>query len=650
VANPDHSKIYITLDDGKWCYHNGSAFVAGGVYQATAIETDKTLAVSGAAADSKVTGDKVGELKSALNDATYLPKVVKTSTTGAYINCTYQEGTKANVKQPSANVSYEYWVIPCEFGDRVVIDVKGGNNSRAWAITDEDYTILSVADAGVRCENLSLFAPKKGYFVVNNNTNTVANATVEFYRRQINTIVDGINVNIGVLEQASKTFSSIRKNARIAREIGSYYPRVVMSDIVTKEYTAVKTNENWQEESYALTNVSITPGTIVQVGCYARDGLGINLGNIRYFDSSDNVIDNINFTVNNTYVNGNGGFISKPFVAPALSVRALIQVYGISNANTSGEASVIGKTYGVYGAFAIIGSVYGKNDSHIVQAWANNIEWLNTNIKDGFCFGIQTDTHYVYGRDANVGFDMSEMSGFAGMDFIANLGDIIEGFVDDDMDSARESYTEIVKRYTDMTSCPVLFAVGNHDSNYLYANANSIPEISNAEIFARLIKKGLRTSPMSKSERGKLYYYTDFDSVRVITLNTGDSASANSFVVSEDQITWFTTEALNTDKAVLVLSHVPIVNEFSTNYGSSYASIVSALQNFKNNGGTVIACIAGHTHSQGSAVKDGILYVTCTRTTSNSNTAEIFIVDLTNRSISTLGLGSAESRTFNNAF
>ena len=34
AANPDHSKIYITLNDGKWCYWNGTAFVAGGVYQA----------------------------------------------------------------------------------------------------------------------------------------------------------------------------------------------------------------------------------------------------------------------------------------------------------------------------------------------------------------------------------------------------------------------------------------------------------------------------------------------------------------------------------------------------------------------------------------------------------------------------------------
>jgi hypothetical protein len=38
--DPDHSKIYITLDDGKWCYHNGTAFVAGGVYQAASVVGD----------------------------------------------------------------------------------------------------------------------------------------------------------------------------------------------------------------------------------------------------------------------------------------------------------------------------------------------------------------------------------------------------------------------------------------------------------------------------------------------------------------------------------------------------------------------------------------------------------------------------------
>lgn len=66
----NHGYVYIYngsesgYQAGYWYYWNGSAWTAGGAYQVAA--TDKTLAVSDAAADAKVTGDKIGELKSAL--------------------------------------------------------------------------------------------------------------------------------------------------------------------------------------------------------------------------------------------------------------------------------------------------------------------------------------------------------------------------------------------------------------------------------------------------------------------------------------------------------------------------------------------------------------------------------------------------------
>ena len=40
IANVDTDRIYVTEYDGKWCYHNGSAFVAGGVYQAASVVGD----------------------------------------------------------------------------------------------------------------------------------------------------------------------------------------------------------------------------------------------------------------------------------------------------------------------------------------------------------------------------------------------------------------------------------------------------------------------------------------------------------------------------------------------------------------------------------------------------------------------------------
>ena len=62
AAMTDTAKIYVYTGsetgytNGNWYYHNGTAWVSGGVYNATALETDKTLTVSGAAADSQITG------------------------------------------------------------------------------------------------------------------------------------------------------------------------------------------------------------------------------------------------------------------------------------------------------------------------------------------------------------------------------------------------------------------------------------------------------------------------------------------------------------------------------------------------------------------------------------------------------------------
>lgn len=68
-AMTNTNKIYVYtgsesgMTNGNWYYHNGSAWVSGGVYNASAVNTDKTLSVSDMPADAKITGD----LKNALN-------------------------------------------------------------------------------------------------------------------------------------------------------------------------------------------------------------------------------------------------------------------------------------------------------------------------------------------------------------------------------------------------------------------------------------------------------------------------------------------------------------------------------------------------------------------------------------------------------
>ena len=77
----DHSKAYVyigtstaDINKGDWIYYDGTAWKSGGVYNSEGYQTDKTLTVPDMAADAKVVGGEIDDLKSALtqieNDAT----------------------------------------------------------------------------------------------------------------------------------------------------------------------------------------------------------------------------------------------------------------------------------------------------------------------------------------------------------------------------------------------------------------------------------------------------------------------------------------------------------------------------------------------------------------------------------------------------
>lgn len=78
TAMTDTSKIYVYTGsesgytNGNWYYYDGSAWVSGGVYNATAINTDTTLTVAGMASDAKATGDGLNDLKSSFVQSTNL--------------------------------------------------------------------------------------------------------------------------------------------------------------------------------------------------------------------------------------------------------------------------------------------------------------------------------------------------------------------------------------------------------------------------------------------------------------------------------------------------------------------------------------------------------------------------------------------------
>lgn len=73
----DPNKIYVYtgvtdsdpgMKNGYWYYKYGDAWVEGGAYNSSALETDGTLSVSDMAADAKVAGDKITDLKYAIDN------------------------------------------------------------------------------------------------------------------------------------------------------------------------------------------------------------------------------------------------------------------------------------------------------------------------------------------------------------------------------------------------------------------------------------------------------------------------------------------------------------------------------------------------------------------------------------------------------
>lgn len=272
--------------------------------------------------------------------------------------------------------------------------------------------------------------------------------------------------------------------------------------------------------------------------------------------------------------------------------------------------------------------------------WSAKVQEIQEAQCDKFTFAIQTDTHYEYNEDAYYGNNLKCLTNNIGFDFVANLGDVIEGYaneVTDSPENMRKAMTQIMHRYVTGISCPFMIAMGNHDTNKMWADAFEGTPFTFQEVWGRMFKPSFNTNINAVKETGLMYYYTDFENVRVIVLNTQDNVNGG-FGVGNEQVEWFETEALNTNKPVLVMSHVPLINGWSvsSNYNSSYANIVTALQSFKSGGGTVIACISGHTHTQESQTVDNIVYITFRN---SASLCEVVMVDLVNKTINTIPVG-----------
>lgn len=309
-----------------------------------------------------------------------------------------------------------------------------------------------------------------------------------------------------------------------------------------------------------------------------------------------------------------------------------------------------------------IDAIYSKyQDKHAVPAtWQSSVPVLQTDIKNQFVFGVQSDTHYYAGLD-DTGKNLAELSNYVGFDFICNLGDIIHGYNEDgkdNIDLVRKDMSDLAYDYTHRAKCPVMFAFGNHDDNPMWAVAHtSDGYIKIDEAYGRLYSFGRNTMPCSVWHDRNVYYYNDFGDIRVIVLNTtdttytdGSSTMATRYAISDEQLAWFTNVALDTDKAIIVMCHCPIDSTLAVDGasgGTNYAEALATIDAFKNNGGTVIGCFYGHNHAQNDTMHNGFPEVMFAN---GGSFCEVVTVDLETKTVTAKVVGNSsltQTRTWN---
>ena len=151
------------------------------------VAVDNTLLVSGAAADAKVTGDKVNELKSAIN-VSYTPISL---TAGGYVFTAGSVGSVINLT-PNSNANYKYAIVDATAGDKFVINGTGVNNAYLWTFIDEDNKILTRADMNAVGADLHLTAPTNAAKLV---LNTSATAAGDCYKgSNVTDLINDVNI------------------------------------------------------------------------------------------------------------------------------------------------------------------------------------------------------------------------------------------------------------------------------------------------------------------------------------------------------------------------------------------------------------------------------------------------------------------------
>lgn len=200
----DQTKVYVYTGSeagyvaGNWYYYNGSSWVSGGVYNAVAVSTDKTLSISDKAADAKETGKAINAVDAELKNEIISQNGYVANKLPFYID--------SNNKW--TNSAARHVMIPVQPGDSVY--VKANNSYNAYMSVLTEFDIPTANSQTPKYSTESGFTSRKVVTTENDNTFTMpSDAAYIAFNYSVNgnvyypsaILINGIDVIVGAKEQ-----------------------------------------------------------------------------------------------------------------------------------------------------------------------------------------------------------------------------------------------------------------------------------------------------------------------------------------------------------------------------------------------------------------------------------------------------------------
>lgn len=222
-----------------------------------------------------------------------------------------------------------------------------------------------------------------------------------------------------------------------------------------------------------------------------------------------------------------------------------------------------------------------------------------------YVFALITDTHTKYdGIDfwQDTYKNIKAVNDSYNFDAIFHLGDIVEGnFTKDETEQILSETRQDMLSISNMS----FLLTGNHDDNHVYYNSHNNGLITDSDRYALLNR--FNEIRVCRKQSNQYYYIDISDDLRIICLDgmLGDGHLGNngeSWGYTDEQVEWMRSDALSTNRQVMVLSHMQLSSIYSSHYDDGYTiynsgAMLDALSNFKENGGIVIGFFNGHTHA-----------------------------------------------------